>query len=54
MAYIKAKNGDFQGFEQDFRRLNDEYPAQKELINIYLGKSLEKLNYSKNLNDIID
>lgn len=54
LAYIKAKNGDFEAFEREFKRLNDEYPAQKELIKIYLGKSLEKLDYGKKLNDIID
>ena len=53
IAFIKAKNGDFEAFEREFRRLNDEYPEQKELIHIYLNKSLGKLDYSKSLNDII-
>jgi len=53
LAYLKAKNGDFEAFEQDFKRLHDEYPEQRELIRIYLVKSLEKLHYEKSLNDII-
>lgn len=44
IAYIKAKKGDFEFFESEFRRLDDEFPDQRELIHLYLDKSLEKLN----------
>ena len=53
IAFIKAKNGDVEFFEREFKRLNNEYPDQKELICIYLNKSLQKLDYKKSLNDII-
>ena len=53
IAYIKAKQGDFKVFEHEFRRLNNEYPEKKELIHIYLNKSLTKLGSDKSLNDII-
>ena len=53
IAYIKAKHGDFEAFENEFRRLNHEYPEKKGLIHIYLNKSLAKLGSDKSLNDII-
>lgn len=43
MAYIRGKNGDKEAFEREFQRLAYEYPDQKELLNIYLQKSLDKL-----------
>ena len=53
LAYIKAKYGYFEAFENEYRRLIHEFPEQRELISVYLNKSLEKLNYGKNFDAII-
>ncbi len=54
LAYIKAKQGDFESFENEFKRLAHEYPEQEELIRLFLNECLEKLDYDKSLNDILN
>ncbi len=53
IAYLKAKNGDFEGFENEFRRLNSEYPHKRDLVSIYLDMCLKKLDYGKSVGEII-
>jgi len=53
LAFIKAKNGDCESFENEFRRLNSQYPDKNELIRIYLNKCIEKLGYNKSADEIL-
>ncbi|MEI7474911.1 MAG: tetratricopeptide repeat protein [bacterium] len=53
LAYIKAKLGDFDGFERDYRKLYSEHIESRAIILEYLIASVTKLKYQKHIKEII-
>jgi tetratricopeptide (TPR) repeat protein len=54
IAYIKAKQGDEQGFESDFKKMVESCPDYRNMIYENLKNFVEKLNYPKNADEIIN